>query len=349
MDRLIHQTRRQFLRKTAAGVGTGALALGGLGTGDASALDVGTTLVIGETGAVTSTTRGRGDWDRVTFDSLLVDTLSTVLGEPPIVIMKPVSYNGPQPCHVRLRNVTTRGFEYQVEEWEYLDGSHAAEQLSWVAIAPGAYEIETVSGTVAGIEASTVPTTNEAQDVDFTFDFDSTPVVLGHSQTKNGPNPVITRVEVASADGFNVRLQEEEAEADYHRSEEVGYIAIDTPTVGLIDSLGLSGVFTAEIEARRPGKKVRDSPNNPTRIPFFANGGDGFDRRPRVVADTQTRRGPQPCQLRRTALRRTYMDLFVEEEQSADTETNHALEDVGFLAFGRNGLLPGTVALDVSL
>ena len=346
MDGSIQQNRRQILRKTATGVG--ALSLGGLVTGSASAQQIGTPLVIGETGAVTSTTQGRGDWDRVNFDSLFVETLTT-LDDPPIVIMKPVSYNGIQPCHVRLRNVTTRGFEYQVEEWEYLDGSHISEQLSWVAIAPGVYEIETGSGTAAGIEASTVPTTNEAQNVSFTVEFDNIPVVLGQSQTKNGPNPIITRVEVASAKGFNVRLQEEEATADYHRSEEVGYIAIEAPTVGSIDSLGLNGVLTAEVEARRPGKVIRDSPNNPTRIPFFANNGNGFNRRPRVVADIQTRRGPQPCQLRRTALRRNSMDLFVEEEQSADAETNHAPEDMGFLAFGESGLLPGTVALDVRL
>ena len=37
------------------------------------------------------------------------------------------------------------------------------------------------------------------------------------------------------------------------------------------------------------------------------------------------------------------MEVFVDEEESKDPETTHAPEDIGFLASGGNGLIPGTI------
>lgn len=343
------RTRRRFLRSTVATAGL--VTLGGFGTGSAGALP--TELAIGEVGTELTNQPNRDRWHSVEFDNILVETLGRVgdlLGVDldPVVVMKPVSYRHSQPCHVRLRNVTSSGFEYQIEEWDYLDGAHGQELMYWVAMIPGLYEIPLVSGTTTGIEVGTVPVDTDPQNVTFDFQFDGLPGVVAQTQTKNSlPDALVTRVDVASNENFNVRLQEQEANNNYSRTEEVGYIAFEVPTIGILDTLGLDGTLVSEFEARRPSKTIADSPPG-KRIPFQVNGQQGFSRNPRVVADIQTRRGPQPCQLRRTDLTRQHVDFFVEEEQSADTETNHAPEDIAFFAFDGNGLIPG-LALNLGL
>ncbi|WP_266081784.1 hypothetical protein [Haladaptatus caseinilyticus] len=343
--------RRNYLKSVAAaGVG-----LGGIGTGTVSGQVAGIDLVIGEVGTENQSQPDRGTWHSVEFDNLLINAIG-ILGDllglevKPIITMKPVSYNGVQPCHIRLRNVTSQGFEYRLEEWDYQDGGHARELVYWTAILPGVYEIPGVSGTLTGIQAGRVSTTTDPETVELTAPFfTGKPAVFAQSQTFNGKaDSIVTRVDVASEDRFTVRLQEQESLNDYHRSEEVGYVAVDVPAIGTFPTNFLDGVVDTEFEARRPTRPARDSAATASRYPFQSNGGNGFTRNPRVVADIQTRRGPQPCQLRYTELERDHFNAFVEEEQSADEETTHAPEDIGYMAFGSNGLIPGiTVDLDL--
>lgn len=354
-------SRRGFLSNTAK-VGVGAAALGGLGTGVAAAQELPLTLAIGEVGVEFNNQTSRNEWSEVQFDNVLVESLATI-GEligggagQPIVTMKPVSFKGSSPCHVRLRNVTSSGFEYRIEEWDYLDGGHRSELMQWVAIAPVAAQIDTVSGATTNIEAQRVSATTDPTSVDFSLTFADRPVVIPQVQTYNGKgDAVIARLGGGVENtGFTVFLQEQESNTDngnyYHRAEEVGYIASEVPTGGgILDILGLAGPVVTEFEARRPTKSVGDSPDTASRIPFtLVNNGEGFSRRPRVVSALQTRRGPETAELRRTDLTRNHMDLFVEEERSQDRETNHAPEDIGFIAFGSNGLIPGSV-VDITL
>lgn len=338
-------TRRRFLKRTTAGIG--AFAIGGLGTGITAAQTA--SLAIAEVGTEIENANGPNDWNTVQFDSLFVDTLSQRNADAPIVTMKPASYRGKDPCHVRLRNVGAETFEWKIEEWDYLDERHKFEKLFWVAFAPGVYEVENVSGTTTNFEARRTTASTTPQEVNFQFAFNSRPGVIAQSQTNNGKaDSIITRVDVASNEAFNVQVQEQESFNNYHRSEEVGYIASEVPSMGSLNSLGVSGDLVSEFETRRPTKEIADAPNQARRIPFVINNNEGFSRNPRVVTAMQTRRGPQPASLRRTELTRDYQDLFVQEEKSADQETVHAPEDVAFLAFGSDGLLPGRVATDIT-
>ncbi len=335
--------RRKYL-KTVAATGIGL----GIGTTTASAQASSLDLVIGEVGTETKAQSDRGTWHSVDFDSLLIDavgTLGNLLGleVKPIITMKPVSFNGVHPCHIRLRNVTSTGFEYRIEEWDYLDGSHTQERIHWSAILPGVYEIPGVSGTLTGIQAGRTGVTTEPQNVDLTAPFfTDKPVVISQSQTFNGPDAIVTRSDVASEDRFNVRLQEQESNDNYHVSEEVGYVAVEGPVAGTFPLDFLDGITDMGFEARRPPKSVTDNAANASRYTFRANQWSGYDQPPKVVADIQTRHGPQPCQLRYTEITKGHFDAFVEEEESADHETNHAPENLGYMAFGSDGLIPGT-------
>lgn len=336
-------TRRRFLKGTAAGAG--AFAFGGLVTGTAGAQDLESTVIIGEANAEIADANGPNDWNRVEFNNLFVDSLAD-LGVDPVVTMKPPSYRGTQPVHIRLRNVGQDGFEYKLEEWDYQDQPHARETMFWVAVAPVVAEIPTVSGAAFSIRAGKTHANTEATSVDFSAGtFDNPPAVIPQSQTFNGKaDSIVTRLAgPPTSEGFSVFVQEQESLNNYHQSEEVGYIAAEVPRGGDLLSI-LEGPILTEFEARRPTRGILDSANQARRIPFtLVNNGNGFSNNPRVVTAMQTRRGPQPANLRYTDLARDHMDLFVQEEQSADAETTHATEDVGFLAFGGNGLINAIV------
>ncbi len=55
----------------------------------------------------------------------------------PAVIFGGISRNGGQPVTVRLRNVTSNSFEVNLQEWDYLDGSHAVENVSYLVVEGG--------------------------------------------------------------------------------------------------------------------------------------------------------------------------------------------------------------------
>lgn len=329
-------SRRRFLKGTAAGAG--AFAFGGLSVGTAAAQE--TTVGVGEVGTEISRTT-TDEWDHVTFSDPFTQTLSD-LGENAIVTMKPPSYRGTQPVHIRLRNVDQEGFDYQLEEWDYQDEVHRHEKIFWVALAPVIAEIPTASGAAFSVRAGEQPVDTSGTSVNFGLGtFDSRPVVIPQAQTYNGKaDSIITRLNGGvEKTGFNMFVQEQEANQDYHRTEEGGYIAVEVPRFGsLVDT---DGTVMTEFEARRPTRPIQDSPSEDARIPFVINDNDGFGSNPRVVTAMQTRSGPQPANLRRTELTRDHMELFVDEEQSADSETAHVREDAGFLAFGSNALLNG--------
>ena len=339
--------RRRFLKGIATGAG--AVTLGTFVPGAVST-QVSDALVIGETGMESIDQPDRNTWHSVEFSQGLVDTLSSIGAEAPIMTMKPPSYNGPTPCHIRLRNVTRTGCDFQIEEWDHADGSHQRESVFWLAIAPGVYEIQNASGTVFGVEATTTSVSDTAQDVTFAFEFEQRPVVVAQSQTKNGKsNSINTRFDVADNEAVNVRVQEQETELyshrTYHRTEKVGYIAIEQRTQGVLDDLGLTGVLTTPFEANRPDQRTGDSPKEATTYSFKRS---DYEIAPRTVAACQTRRGPEPAELRHIDIASNEMSLFAEEETSFDDEVNHAGEDIGYIAFGGSGLVPG-LSTDISL
>ncbi len=55
----------------------------------------------------------------------------------PVVIMGGISNNGGQPVTLRVRNVTQNSFEVRLQEWEYLDGAHAVENVSYLVVEGG--------------------------------------------------------------------------------------------------------------------------------------------------------------------------------------------------------------------
>ncbi|WP_266081641.1 hypothetical protein [Haladaptatus caseinilyticus] len=242
-----------------------------------------------------------------------------------VVIGKPLSSNGGHPAHVRLRNTLTGGFEYKIEEWEYLDGTHITETFNTLAVSPGEYKLQLGNGYPYRVKAGTISTDDEFETSPLGDFFDSIrPVVLAQVQSFEGSEPVVTRVSEVSPNSFNAKVHE--AGSESHRIETIGYIALQ-PGTGYLNGKPFEVHRTAEI--------VSDSW---TQIEFeqrYTN--------PKFVAGLQTFNGLDTANIRYRNLTSTSVEIKVEELQSKDSETAHIKEEVGYAVFG-DPLLVSTIS-----
>jgi len=263
----------------------------------------------GETGRVSASQKDAAAWHSVTFENAYV---------APVVVMQPASFNGGDPTTVRIRNVTPNGFDWQLDEWDYRDGAHTTETVGYLVMESGAFELE--DGT--RVEAGTVPVDHQFAPVAFTQVFESTPVILSQAQTFADPAAVVTRQRNASASGFELRLQEEEASDPAHGLETVGFIAFE-PGVGLTAGIPFEAATT---------------PNAVTHAWYSIGFAQAYGD-PVLLAGLQTFDGSDTAGLRHRNLGPASAEVFVEEEKSRDTEVAHTSEVVGYVVFDHPGSL----------
>ncbi|WP_458190391.1 hypothetical protein [Haladaptatus sp. NG-WS-4] len=269
------------------------------------------------TETITQNQPDRDTWHQVDSDAQ----------ETRIVIAQPLSFDGSQPAHVRLRNVVDGDFEYKLEEWEYLDGSHVNETFHSLAVEPTEQTVQLGDGTTYWVKAGTATVDHTFESVSL-GDFFGTeiPVVLAQAQTFDGPDPIVTRLRDISSSSFDARVQEEEANG-WHTTETVGYIALQQA----------SGVLNGRsFEVHRTDTAIDD---NWATLTF-----DQQYEQPQFVADMQTFNGPDTANLRYRNLSGTGVEIKIEEEQSADNETNHTTEAVGYAVFEGATLITNTIS-----
>ena len=260
---------------------------------------------IGEAGRVTVSQANRNQWHTISFKDSYQD---------PIVIIQPLSYNAGDPSIVRIKGVTSNRFRFQITEWAYLDGAHGPERLSYLVLEKGVWALD---GGVK-LEVGSVGVNHNFRQVDFQLNFVNSPVVLTQVQGYKDSAPVTTR-QGSNGNGFQVRLQEEQAADGLHTNERLGYVAI---------SQGQEKLGNVAITA---GVKSNVTHNFST-ISF----GFGYPvekEEPIFLAGMQSYNGADPAALRYTELSTftNTVKVRVEEEQSQDIETLHAAEDVGYL------------------
>lgn len=143
----------------------------------------------------------------------------------PVVVAKPLSYEGSDPALVRIQKVGSRSFQIRVQEWDYLDDTHTEETVSYMVADRGRFTLS--SGM--RVEAGTVETdaTGDFERVRFSNNFRKTPVVFSSVATYNGEQAAVTRNRNISRSSFEVMMQEEEANDQVHAEEIISYIAME--------------------------------------------------------------------------------------------------------------------------
>ena len=259
---------------------------------------------IGEAGAVTFTQTGSSQWFKVTFAQKL---------DNPSVVMGGLSSNDADPGTMRVRNVTDYGFEFQLDEWDYLDGKHGSETVRWVAIEQGVHTLS--NGQV--IEAGSSSASGATASVGLTAGaFSSAPRVLAQVATTNDARAVTDRVSGVTTSKFNLGLIHEEAKAtNSHGVETVDWIAVQN-----------GGSGDVGLVAGRAYNKVGDGPATIDFTGAFTSANYA------VIADLNSVRETDTADLRFSAVTGTSFTAFADEEQSKDAETGHAAETVAYFA-----------------
>lgn len=252
-------------------------------------------------------TATRSQADAATFYS------QNISGAPsnPVVLMGPPSFNGAQASVVRVRNVTNQSFQYQVDEWDYLDGGHTTESIGWLALGRGNQNIGSLPA-----QAGAVSVDHDWTTVNLSQSFSSAPVVLAQIATRNGSQAATTRIRNVTTSSFQVRVQEEEGNDGTHAVETVHFLAIQP---------GATTANGNRVVVGRTGNSVTDA---------FATINFSTVGSPSFFANMQTFDGGDPAALRYRNLSSTSVQVKVEEEASADAEVGHTTEVVGYVVIG---------------
>ncbi|NEX23865.1 fibronectin type III domain-containing protein, partial [Thiorhodococcus mannitoliphagus] len=250
------------------------------------------------------------EWQRVDFAKTFAD---------PIVTAKSFSRNGGQSATVRIDGVDETGFWIRIQEWDYLDGTHARETITYVAIERGQHQLP--NGTWIEADSLDVSAADAFYRQSLIAPFSETPIVIAAVASDNDTHAVTTRLRNATQSSFEVALQEQEASSHRHETESVTYIAWE-PSIGQIDGLAFE-VAQAQESVTHLG----------SRVDFTG----AYDEPPAVLADMQTRNGGDTAVLRWSYKDAASMDVWVQEEQSKDSEVGHAKESVGYILLSNSG------------
>lgn len=231
----------------------------------------------------------------------------------PVIIAGPPSFEDSEPCVIRVRNVTPTGFDIRLAEWDYLDGKHQAETVSYLVIDKGRTTLP--DGTI--VEAGSFAGTPTNQNVRFSGLFNTIPVVLTTIASENEIDTIGSRTSKITTASFAYYFKEQEKNKNQHVKETVHYIAWEP---------GQGTIGTLRYEIARAANGLTDAWST---VPFQ----QPFAQAPLFLADMQTNNNSDTAALRADNAAPTGVQLKVEEEQSKDTETTHPEETVGYLAF----------------
>ncbi len=227
----------------------------------------------------------------------------------PVVVSPSMELHGWHQSHPRVTDYTNTTYRARVEEWEYLDGSHVTEETGVVVAETGHHTTDDGSP----FESDRVWVDHDWERMTFEETFDQTPAVFASPMTVKGGDPVVARVRNVTTEGFDLRVQEEEANNDRHTTEQVGWFAVE-PGRGRIDG-----------RAYEAGRRVDRLDHRWLDIEF-----DGSYSNPVFVADVTSMNGPDPAFVRYDDLSSSGTRVFLEEEASKNDELSHADEDLAY-------------------
>ena len=260
-----------------------------------------------QTGKIVIEQSNSSTWYYVNFDE--------PFGETPIVILGPPSANSTEQVIPRVRNAGPTGFEFQLDEWDYLNGYHPTETLYYLAMLPGNHTIDGVE-----LEAGSIIADESFTTYNFNQSFGSVPAVLTTVASDNDMNAVTPRTRSVNSGSFQFKVQEENNSS--HADETIHYIAMSE------GSFSYGGAdFKSAI-----------TPNSVTHNWYTIDFGRSFND-PGFLASFHTYDGGDVCALRHRDLNSSNVEIKVEEEQSQDSETNHTTEAIGWLVFSASTTL----------
>lgn len=265
-------------------------------------LEVDVAPVIGTTGWLTAVT---DQWKQVVFSREYL--------EPVVIVSPPTKHDG-TPTTVRVRNVTSTGFEVRLDNWEYLGEAHGGEDLGYLVVEAGRHVLADgrvlVAGSEAGIKGS-------FRQLGFSESFARGPMVFAQVASASESVAVVPRLQRVHRDGFQLRVQQQEAIVSrLNLGEQVHWLALEAGSE-MQGSWQYQGGLS-----RVPNEGL-----------FSRSLSSGFRYLPTVLASVQTFNDRDPVGVRLLDVKSSQFSFQLEEEQSHDSEVSHGGEVVAWWAF----------------
>ncbi len=257
----------------------------------------------------------------------------------PVVVAMPTT-DGGDPATVRIRNVTSTGFEILQVEPNANDGPHIAMSTAYLAIEAGNHLLPDGS-RITVLEQSTTSFANRFisttwDTVAFPSAFTGAPAVVAQIQTManesqsppgNASVPFMdVGIRNVNAGSMQVTLERAESSAgSVTVSERIGIVAIESAT-----NFSFTDAFSNSVQLQ--------SILTPANIRGYGDGcftnnyAASFSTTPLAVASTNTRSGNNGGWVRRCSQSGTSLGLTVDEDIDNDSERNHTGESAGIIA-----------------
>ncbi len=270
---------------------------------------------------------GGAVWTSVTFQQAFPSA--------PAVFVLPTSANS-EPASLRIRNVTTTGFEVGVVEPQGEDGQTDAMPFDYFAAEIGTY---TFPGSVRVVVGTRTTSTHQGKNVSGTGwdtinfpnnSFNATPAVITQVQTINSQPGLDAGIiaspwlEVAmrnvTTNSMQIALEQAETSNGTVTTETIAYLAMESG-----DEATIAG---ERIKALRSADNVQGWDNGCRNTNYPSS----FSAVPLVVASQNTRDGGDGGWVRQCSKSTTGVSVTIDEDQAADSERSHTTERVGILA-----------------
>lgn len=234
----------------------------------------------------------------------------------PVVIAKPVSAANAAPGVARIGSRASDHFSVRFQAWNYVGATDLeGVDLFYLVAEAGPGSFGSLAFEAGLLQSDAVAASGRWEQVRFGSPFDSTPALFTSIQSASGTDTVTTRVKELDSLQFKLAMDEQETKAPWHVAETLGWVAIQQNK-----------------EHSRRGRRLMTlgaSSNDSVEVIHFE--GDSSYRHPVMVADVTSTRGSDPVVVRYEDISETTARLFLAEEQSADPETKHVLEDISIL------------------
>lgn len=141
----------------------------------------------------------------------------------PLVFATVTTANGSEPVIVRIKDVTTEGFNLRIQEEELGDNVHAIERVSWMAIEPG------VTTDASLLEATSIASvSNTPYALNYVSAYTTPPVLITCAQTTNEADPFTVRYNTQTSNSAQLFLDEEQSKdaEKVHASEKLAALSL---------------------------------------------------------------------------------------------------------------------------
>ncbi len=260
---------------------------------------------------------------------------------PPVVVVLSSSADG-DPVAVRVRSVTTTGFELVQVEPGGEDGPHGPVEVHYLAVEPGAHILMDGTRIGAGFVMTTavqhgtgVVGSRSWDSITFGTSFGSPPVLVAGLQTTANETAAIpgsasepwlvVAVQGVTASGAEVALERSEsAPGEVMGPETIGWVAIEA---GVVTTLEANDGSTVGLESLLTATEIRGWDNGCRQVDFAGT----YGQAPLVVGHQQTRNGGDGGWLRRCAVDAAGVSLAADEDRFRDAERAHGDEVAGLV------------------